>query len=373
MEEIRDVSGGKSSALWSGEDVKVSLKVQKYIWEASRLGLISRETLQSAIKQFDLISSNSGSFFTYDIDGNLVYTLVHPSELESGPELNNVSVGYIPAAFYSDKRKYWPELRIRPVQELIDPDQSWTLYKQGTFCPIWVDLRSEPIKKTEDNKPIEHVKECCQNKPIEYFKDLLARWQDTRLYTDLKRNIGEKATNGRWARKVVCFDLGSLEDDSCFLQHAVAATIRDTLSKRYGNGDIELSSQYRGYCVNCKYILEQLFDFEVQDNHRALLSVDEFTFALIGELPEDAISQAILSMTRKDNKGGPAALLRTAVHDDGSDASRENGKDWSSPLVYEWTQRCYKDNRTFYLSDSKTPPELQSFGEAEMKFYWPKA
>jgi hypothetical protein len=247
------------------------------------------------------------------------------------------------------------------------------LYPQGFQCALWVRMESRP-----DPQP------CCEGQ-LEHFRTLKSAWENSAQCRQIVAYLENNLARKREVKNIACFDLGALEfqDKRCFLKHVVAAKFRDVIQV-FNDKPIGLVAQCREYCNNCKAILKELLSVDVLKNHRALLGVNKHTLVVLGESPQDAISQAAVSMNLDIEGGlnaegnlntkGPAAMLRTEIEDNGS-AKKDDAEmfsnnailDPSSPLLWEWKKQCPKPAD---FHDQGQQPELKAFGHRGMKLYW---
>jgi hypothetical protein len=370
-EWVSFVHDGTRHAPNSFEFIGIKPLKKSDVWTiASQKGLHTREGLSLAIEQIEQILGNEDGtpFKTASVCGEQVSTTMDYE-------------GYRPPVYYGKNMPrgailpqvtesqpgliHRPQLIVRSAQEIMHCTRPLDPYPQGFQCALWV---------THDTKDIYFKPQQCCEGQLEHFWKLKNDWENSAQCKQIVAYLNENIREKRVVHSIACFDLGPLEfqDERCFLRHVVAAKFRDVIEGWNDLGSVELVAQCREYCDNCKTILKELLNMDVLENQRALLDVDKHTLVMLGESPQNAISQAVVSMNLDIEGGlnaegdlntkGPAAMLRTEIEDNGS-AKKDDAEmfsnnailDPSSPLLWEWKKQCPKP-ADFY--DQGQQPEL---------------
>ncbi|KAF1841001.1 uncharacterized protein K460DRAFT_420836 [Cucurbitaria berberidis CBS 394.84] len=328
-------------------------------------GFFDWTLLPFAIVQRDNIRARGGSFITKDVHGNEVSTASDPviPEIFTGmvTERGCFPPSYIERGLPPNDDYYHNgvELVLRPAQDNITMEENLYPYVHGTRCGIWMRWRREAITS----------RNCCGGK-MERFRDLQTRWKEGDLCNELVQNLQSIRQYMRPIDRIVCFGLGSLENDRAFLQHVVAATIRDTLQDP-NEKPMRFIAQDPAYCNNCETVLRYMFGITVVEQPEGFLDVERNTFVMAVS-PDASISQWTLDKTYRF--GGPAALMCDTAPDDGRGEYEEDIKDFSSPHLEKWTNMCDDHGRVFYMVDDEifegAKEGLETFGENAIDLYW---
>jgi hypothetical protein len=342
------------------------------LWQrATDAPLLKRDNYKSAVEQFKAVCVANSFFQTVDVDDFSTTTdqnkKTYPPELKGSCPSHMFPPGYYIHDLLQNKILYKPELFIRSVQEIDTPTKDLRPHAHGYLCPVWIRYNPATPPPDQDSAPSDVVS---------HYLGLREKiTSNGHMETTISQitgmnNLGE-------INKVVCFGLGHVPDDRSFLQHATVVNIVGHFRQQYGPG-VTLTIHDEDYSFAWKEILKEAFGLysdkdhtDYADKHTALLDVDAHTFVICTS-PKDAISQTVIDLCAE--RGGPAALLRRRVIDDGRpvvDAvpgqhtpSSPSDYDFSSPQLLKWTENCRNKGHILRLTDTET------FGPHPMEIYW---